>query len=371
MRRALALAERGRGDTRPNPVVGAVIVRRGRVLAEGFHRRAGAPHAEVEALQALARAGGSARGATLYVNLEPCCHFGRTGPCTRAIVDAGVARVVVGVRDPNPRIDGRGLAALRRAGLRVDVGCLAGDCWQANRAFFVWVSRGQPLVTLKAAATLDGFIADGQRRVRRAPVWITGAAARAAAHELRAAHDAVLVGAGTVAADDPRLTVRLEGARAAGQPTRVVLDGRLRTSPRARLSRARDGRTVIIGAAGVPGAGGRARALARAGATVALLPGRRGRVPIARVLGWLAAHQIQSVLVEGGAEVHGAFIAAGAVDRVAFFVAPRLLGGGLPVARGAARAIRSSLHLSPFDVRSVGDDLLLLADVLPVEPSPA
>ena len=167
MRRALALAAQGRGSTRPNPLVGAVIARGGRVVAEGFHRRAGAPHAEVNALARLSP--GAARGATLYVNLEPCCHTGRTGPCTEAILAAGIRRVVVGTRDPNPLVDGRGVARLRRAGVRVDVGCLEAESRALNRAFATWVREGRPLVTLKAAASLDGFIADGRPRAPRGP----------------------------------------------------------------------------------------------------------------------------------------------------------------------------------------------------------
>ncbi|MDB4981764.1 MAG: riboflavin biosynthesis protein RibD, partial [Myxococcales bacterium] len=198
MRRALALAERGRGTTRPNPVVGAVIVRGGRVVGEGFHVRAGQPHAEIVAL-ARCKAD-AARGATLYVNLEPCRHTGRTGPCTEAILAAGLARVVVGCGDPNPLVDGRGVARLRAAGVRVDVGCLERESREINRAFAVWVRERRPRVTLKAAATLDGFIADGKPRGKKAPAWLTGVEARRVAHELRAAHDAVLVGAGTVLA---------------------------------------------------------------------------------------------------------------------------------------------------------------------------
>jgi len=245
MRRALALAERGRGDTRPNPVVGAVIVRGGRVLAEGYHHRAGEPHGEIDALNHL---GGRAPGATIYVNLEPCCHTGRTGPCTSALIAAGVRRVVVGCLDPNPRVDGRGVRRLRRAGVRVDVGCLEDACRETNRGFFVWVRERRPLVTLKVAATLDGFIAG----VGGAPAWITGPDARRAAHGLRAAHDAVLVGAGTVRSDDPRLTVRLPAARARARPMRVVLDGKLTTPPRARVLRRESGLppTLVIGARG-------------------------------------------------------------------------------------------------------------------------
>lgn len=334
MQRALALAERGRGTTTPNPVVGAVIARGGRIVAEGFHRRAGQAHAEVNALAALR---GPARGTTLYVTLEPCCHTGRTGPCTEAILAAGPARVVVGCRDPNPIVDGRGIARLRRAGLRVEVGCLEEECREAIAGYAVWVRERRPLVTLKAAATLDGFIAETAPRRRRAPVWITGEEARRAAHQLRAAHDAILVGAGTIRADDPHLTVRLPGRRAAPRPLRVVLAGR-RALPK------------------------RARVFDSAAPTMTIQdPG--GRVSLKPALEVLAARGIQSLLVEGGAAIHGAFIAAGLVDRVALFVAPKLLGGGLPIAFGANLPVARALPLGPISVRSLGADLLLTAGV--------
>ncbi|HEY2730158.1 MAG TPA: bifunctional diaminohydroxyphosphoribosylaminopyrimidine deaminase/5-amino-6-(5-phosphoribosylamino)uracil reductase RibD [Polyangia bacterium] len=357
MRRALVLAARGRGTTRPNPVVGAVVARGGRVLAEGFHSRAGLPHAEVNALARLPR--GGARGATLYVNLEPCCHTGRTGPCTDAILAAGLARVVVGCLDPNPLVDGRGVARLRRAGVRVDVGCLEAESRAANRAFSIWAHARRPLVTLKAAASLDGFIADGRPRARRAPAWLTGPRARRAAHELRAAHDAVLVGSGTVLADDPRLTVRLPGAaRARATPVRVVLDGRLRTPPDARLLGGGPP-TIVFTRRGASRA--RARALRAAGAEVVELSPSRGRVPLAAALRALAARDIQSVLVEGGAAVHGAFISAGLVDALALFVAPRLLGGGVPIAAGTGRALGAALDLADVEFRRLGPDLLVTA----------
>jgi diaminohydroxyphosphoribosylaminopyrimidine deaminase/5-amino-6-(5-phosphoribosylamino)uracil reductase len=367
MRRALALAERGRGTTRPNPVVGAVVARGGRVLAEGFHARAGLPHAEVNALGRLPA--GAARGATLYVNLEPCCHTGRTGPCTEVILAAGIARVVVGTRDPNPVVDGQGAVRLRRAGVRVDVGCLEAECRAANRAFATWARSGRPLVTLKAAATLDGFIAPPDRfrpRGRRAPAWITGPEARQAAHELRAAHDAVLVGSGTVLADDPHLTVRLPRSPArrpgAAAPLRVVLDGRLRTPARAHVLDAA-APTIVFTARGAPAR--RARALRAAGAEVIEVPAPRGRLALAAVLEALAARDVQSVLVEGGAAIHGAFIAAGLVDGVALFVAPRLLGGGVPVAAGAGRGLTAALDLGAFETRRLGPDLLLTAEAGP------
>jgi diaminohydroxyphosphoribosylaminopyrimidine deaminase/5-amino-6-(5-phosphoribosylamino)uracil reductase len=363
MRRVLELAARGRGTTRPNPLVGAVIARGGRVVAEGFHRRAGGPHAELMALAQLPF--GAARGATLYVNLEPCCHTGRTGPCTEAILSAGLSRVVVGCLDPNPVVDGRGVARLRRAGVRVDVGCLEAESHALNRAFATWVRERRPFVTLKAAATLDGCIAPADEvrpRGRRAPVWITGPEARAAAHQLRAARDAVLVGSGTVLADDPRLTVRLGGRRPVAPPLRVVLDGRLRTPVRAQVV-SRAAPTLIFTRRGAPAA--RVRALRAAGAEVVELAAARGRLPVAGVLRALAERDIQSVLVEGGAAIHGAFIRAGLVDEVVLYVAPRLLGGGVPIAGGPGLGLLKSPRLSGLSARTVGDDLELTAQASP------
>ena len=336
MRRALALAERGRGTTQPNPVVGAVIVRGGRIVAEGYHRKAGEAHAEVNALAQLR---GSPRGTTMYVTLEPCDHTGRTGPCTEVLIGARPARVVIGCRDPNPIVDGRGVARLRKAGIQVDVGCLEADSQAAIRAYSVWVRERRPLVTLKAAATLDGFIAQriAPARGKRAPVWITSPEARAAAHELRAAHDAILVGAGTVRADDPRLTVRLAKRRGPRQPLRVVLAGR-RSLP------------------------ADAKVFDPAAPTLTI-DDPRGRVAPRRALKLLAARGVQSVLVEGGAAIAGAFIAAGLVDRIALFVAPRLIGGGIPIATGADLAISRALRLGPISLQPVGPDLLLTADV--------
>src|SRR3569623_487599 len=361
MRRALALARRGAGTTRPNPMVGAVVVRRGRVLAEGYHRRPGTAHAEVDALSYL---GGHAPGATVYVSLEPCDHLGRTPPCTRALVEAGVARVVVGVRDPNPLVDGRGISRLRRAGIRVDVGCREPECRELNRPFFTWVSRRRPLVTLKVAASWDGFIADGLARPAAAPAWLTGPDARAAAPALRAAHDAILVGAGTVRADDPLLTDRRPTSGRRPQPLRVVIAGRLSVRPPARVvATVAAAPTLVVG--GHDASPARMRALAAAGAEVVLLPSsHQGRFSLEALLAELAARELQSVLVEGGAAVHGAFIAAGLVDRVALFFAPRLLGGGLGIASGPGRPVAEALPLGPARLRRIGEDWLMEADVL-------
>jgi diaminohydroxyphosphoribosylaminopyrimidine deaminase/5-amino-6-(5-phosphoribosylamino)uracil reductase len=340
MRRALALAERGRGTTQPNPVVGAVIVRGGRIAAEGYHRKAGEAHAEVNA---LARLRGSPRGTTMYVTLEPCSHTGRTGPCTEVLVAARPARVVIGCRDPNPIVDGRGIARLRRAGIHVDVGCLEAESKTAIRAYSVWVRERRPLVTLKAAATLDGFIAPNAKatatsaRAKPAPIWITGPEARAAGHELRAAHDAILVGAGTIRADNPRLTVRDAKRRPVQQPLRVVLAGR---QPLPADAQVFDDAAETL-----------------------MIDDPRGRVAPARALKLLGARGVQSVLVEGGAAIAGAFIKAGLVDRIALFVAAKLLGGGVGISAGADLPVARALRLGPIAVRPIGPDLLLTADV--------
>ena len=377
MRRALALAERGRGTTWPNPIVGAVITRRGRVLAEGFHERAGGPHAEIVALDQL---GGKAPGATLYVTLEPCCHTGRTGPCTQAILKAGISRVVIGCADENPVVAGRGIRRLRRAGLTVEVGLRGDEARGQNRGFFRWVRDGRPHVSLKVAASLDGFIAPAGPRKPGTVHWLTGAPARAAAHLLRSRHDAILVGAGTVVADDPRLTVRL--AQEPGDappprpaPLRVVLDGALLSPPGARLFREPGAQPPLVLGAARPASPRpdqaferRRRALLAAGAEVVLLPAdrRTGRIAPGDVLALLAQRQVQSLLLEGGSPVHAAFIASRLVDEVAVFLAPQLLGGGIPVAAGPGLPGDTPLRLGPLRAIQLADDILVSADVVTV-----
>jgi diaminohydroxyphosphoribosylaminopyrimidine deaminase/5-amino-6-(5-phosphoribosylamino)uracil reductase len=269
---------------------------------------------------------------------------------------------VVGCRDLNPRVSGRGISRLRRAGIRVDVGCLEARSHVQNRAFFRWIRDQRPWVTLKVASTLDGCIASRGS----GPRWITGVPARTVAHELRATHDAVMVGVGTVLADDPRLTVRLGHSSARGQPLRVVLDGRLRTPTTARLLRADPAnRPLLIGAEGDAAAVRRGRLLTRAGAEVLLLPATDdGRIALPTLLQTLALRGIQSLLVEGGSHVLGAFVAGRAADAVAWFLAPRLAGGGVPVVAGPGLDWRSLLALTPPTVRTVGRDLLITAEVV-------
>jgi diaminohydroxyphosphoribosylaminopyrimidine deaminase/5-amino-6-(5-phosphoribosylamino)uracil reductase len=358
MRRALELAERGRGLTSPNPMVGAVVVAPDdEIVGEGVHLKAGAPHAEIKALRA---AGPRARDATLYVTLEPCAHQGRTPPCARAIVEAHVARVVAPLVDPNPLVAGRGFEALRRAGVEVTLGLLAEAAALQNRVFFTAMREQRPHVTLKAAMTLDGKIADAQGTSR----WITGEQARARAHRLRSEADAVVVGVATVLRDDPELTVRL-GAPWPREPYRVVLDTEGRTPPGSRLISAGDPARAVV-ALGEGVSKERVRPLEAAGATVVRCPTRDGRVDLGFLLGELFAREVRGVLVEGGGEVHAAFLDAGLVDRVAVFLAPLLVGGRTApsVVGGAGRELKSAVRLGPLSVTQVGDDILVEADVV-------
>ncbi len=317
MQMALDLAARARGRTSPNPMVGAVVVRDDRVIGEGYHARAGEPHAEVLALHA---AGEASRSATLYVNLEPCCHHGRTGPCTELVISAGVKRVVVAMKDPNPLVAGRGIERLRGAGLAVTVGVLAAEAAGLNEVFIKYITTKMPFVVAKAAMSLDGRIATRTGKSR----WITGPAARSYGHQLRDWYDAIMVGAGTVLADDPLLTARLPdgGGR---DPVRIVLDSTARTPLEARvLGRHSAARTIIVATTAAPAE--RLAALRQAGAQT-LAAGDGPRVDLKELMKELGRQGITSVLIEGGAEVHGSALAAGIVDKVVWFVAPRIIGG--------------------------------------------
>ena len=342
MRRALTLAVRGLGETSPNPAVGCVVTRGGRVVGEGWHRRAGSPHAEVEALR---RAGARARGATLYVTLEPCAHEGRTPPCAPLVRDAGVGRVVVARRDPNPLVSGRGLALLRRAGIVVEAGLLADESARLNERFLAWARLGRPFILLKAAVTLDGRIATAAGRSR----WITSPGQRRQARWLRRLHDAVLVGIGTALADDPLL---LPSPRLRRPFTRVVLDSTLRLPPGGRLARSATPRTPVLVLCCAPDPS-RRRALESAGVEVLEVAGEGGRVPVAAAVEALRARGATSLMVEGGGEVLGSFLAARLVDQVALFRAPLLLGG-----RGSRPAFG-------------GPDPLEVGDALRLAPVPA
>ena len=352
MRLALTLAERGRGTTSPNPMVGAVVVDRdGVIVGRGFHEFAGGPHAEVHALR---DAGPRAMGATLYCTLEPCSHTGRTGPCAPAVARAGIARVVVGTEDPNPVVAGRGLRYLRDQGVQVTAGMLADEAERLNRAFFTVMRRGRPFITMKIALSADGRIAASPGTRTR----ITGPAADRFVHGERAETDAIAVGSGTVLADDPALTARIAFRR---RPlTRVVFDRRLRTPPSARLFSTLDAGPVIIVStpSSVDAAPERVRALESAGARVEAVdaPSR-----IAAALPRLTQLGITSMIVEGGAALHYTFWEAGVVDRVQMFVGPRMLGRqGAP---WLPLPVLSDERVADVTARALGDDVLIEAYV--------
>jgi diaminohydroxyphosphoribosylaminopyrimidine deaminase/5-amino-6-(5-phosphoribosylamino)uracil reductase len=340
MRRALELALRGEGETEPNPMVGCVMVRSGRIVAEAWHRRAGGPHAEVIA---LARAGRSARGATMYVNLEPCSHHGQTPPCAPQVAAAGIVRVVAAMRDPNPRVRGRGLARLRASGVAVEVGLLEAEALRLNQRFVVAARRARPFVLLKAALTLDGRIATAAGESR----WITSVEQRREARALRRLHGGVLVGVGTVLADDPLL---LPSPRVARPFHRIVLDSRLRIPRRSRLVRSARRSPVWVFCGRAPGP--RRAALEARGVTVLPISGAGGRPALTRVLAELKRRGVWSLMVEGGSEVLGGFLRAGLFDEVALFRAPLVLGGrdGLPAFGGPEpKRLSEAIRLRPAD----------------------
>jgi diaminohydroxyphosphoribosylaminopyrimidine deaminase/5-amino-6-(5-phosphoribosylamino)uracil reductase len=355
MERAVALAERGVGLASPNPLVGAIVVVGGEVVGEGWHEGPGTPHAEIVALNA---AGERARGATLYSSLEPCDHTGRTGPCTDAIVAAGVARVVSAVRDPNALVDGRGYRRLRDAGVEVVDGVLRERAAHLNRAFFRHVTTGRPFVTWKVAATLDGKVAARDRSSR----WITDDDARADAHRLRGWADAIVVGSGTVLADDPTLTVRDAGYRGRAT-TRVVVDARGRVDPRAAVF-SNDAPTIV---ATTPEAPPDVREAWRAaGADVEILDASDGGVPMPALLERLGKRDAQGVLLEGGPSLAWSAVESGVVDELVLYLAPKLLGGSdaPTILDGAGLApVAAALDVRIRTVERLGRGLKVVADV--------
>jgi diaminohydroxyphosphoribosylaminopyrimidine deaminase/5-amino-6-(5-phosphoribosylamino)uracil reductase len=357
MEQAHALAALGEGTTSPNPRVGCVIVRGGQAVGTGFHLSSGKPHAEIMALE---EAGELARGATLYVNLEPCSHHGRTPPCVHRIVAAGIRRVVASITDPNPRVNGDGFRSLREAGVEVECGLLAPEARALNRPFLHWHTTGRPWVTLKAGLSLDGMISarDGCSR------WITGIVARRFAHRLRLRHDAVLVGAGTVRRDDPRLTARL--AEDEIVRLRVVLTSSLDLDPGARILERPEGRpaTRIYAPEGAADAG----AGLRDRAEIRRLPARRGRLDLAAVLDDLGRDGLQSVLVEGGGRTVSRFLEDGVANAAAIFSAPVVIGarGGTPWVDGASvERPEAGWRLTGVRRLPLVDDQLVLGDLAP------
>jgi len=354
MKRALRLARRGLGMTSPNPAVGALVVKRGHIVGSGYHKKAGAPHAEVEA---LAQAGEAARGGTLYVNLEPCNHYGRTPPCTNAIVESGIKEVVVGIADPNPHVRGGGCDFLRAQGIAVRCGVLAEECARVNEAYLAYVVSGRPFVMLKGALTLDGWIATRTGNSK----WITGDKSRKFVHVLRKRADAVVVGVGTIIADNPFLTpYRIKGR--APNPARVVVDTHLRIPLESRVFDPDTSGSTIVAAADVDPSK-RAR-IEELGAEVIACRVEQGRVDLADLLGKLAKMSITSILVEGGASLFHSFIGKGLVDKFYLFFAPKILGGndGVPFTRGPGCAIiQNCLGLSVAKVKRFDNDIMVEA----------
>lgn len=351
MRRALELAERGRGAVEPNPLVGAVIVRDGALVGEGWHERFGEAHAEV---RALAAAGAAARGATLYVTLEPCCHHGKTPPCTEAVLRAGIGRVVAAMADPFPAVSGRGAALLRAAGIPIDVGLLETDARQLNAPYLKLMATGRPYVHAKWAMSLDGKIATRTGHSH----WISGPEARRWVHELRGRMDAILIGRGTAYADDPLLTARPPGPRT---PLRIVLTrtGSLPEGGRL-LQTAREVPLLIVTAADADA--DRIRGLAARGAQILGLPTRDPAEMISALLDELGRRRMTNLLVEGGAEVLGRFRDADAIDEVHVFIAPILVGGAealSPMAGVGVAPITDAWRLANWSIAPVGEDLVI------------
>lgn len=353
MRLALRLAARGAGQTSPNPMVGAVLVRDGQLVGKGFHGQAGGPHAEVCAIR---DAGGQALGATLYVTLEPCNHQGRTPPCTEAILTEGIGRVVVGCADPNPGVTGGGVDLLRSRGIRVEVGVLEQQCRRLNEAFIKHVTTGLPLVIAKVAASLDGKIAchTGDSR------WISNERSRRFVHRLRHSVDAILVGVGTVIADDPSLTVRLP-RRSGNNPLRIILDTHLRTPLQSQVARLTAEAPTLIATG--PSPDNRKRlSLERQGVEVLSLRLEEGRVCLPALLRDLGNREVTSLMVEGGAEVHGAFFHNNLVDKLYVFFAPKIIGGSgaIPMVGGiGASSVSEASNVKHVRLRRFEDDIMI------------
>jgi len=366
---ALRLARRGYGATSPNPMVGAVLVKRGQIIGRGWHRKAGGPHAEIEALRDAQKRGHHPKGATLFVTLEPCCTHGRTPPCTEAIIAAGIKRVVIGATDPNPQHAGKGFKILRRAGISVTHGILADDCARLNETFNHWIVERTPFVTVKAAMTLDGKIATASGESK----WITGEQARAHGQYLRQGSDAILVGVNTILADDPSLTFRKRKAESGKrkQLRRIVLDSRARTPVTAKVVSDEFAAltTILVGKSAPKN---RVAALANrvnvliAPAANSKLKTKNSKLNLPWLMKKLGAESVTSLLVEGGGEVNASFLLGGLAQRVAFFYAPKILGGRdarKAVAGDGAKSLSEVIQLRDVEWRRLGEDLLLTARV--------
>ncbi len=352
MKRAIDLARKGIGTTSPNPLVGAVLVDdEGNVVGEGWHHKAGEPHAEVNA---LAQAGEKARGTTAYVSLEPCSHYGRTGPCCEALIAAGVKKVVIAIEDPNPKVAGNGIRRLQEEGIEVNVGVLAKEAAEVNEVFLHWITTNRPFVALKYAMTLDGKIATGTGDSK----WITGKEARGHAHYLRSIYDAILVGKGTVLEDDPSLTCRLVEGK---NPIRIILDAKLEIPISEKVISDGEAKTIIVAGKDVLPERLAERTFLD-NVEVLQVDTTDGNVDLNELLITLSERKITSILVEGGGAVHGSFFDAGFVERVYAFIAPRLIGGKKalsPIGGIGCLKIADGIQLDRVETMVLGSDFLI------------
>lgn len=353
MSRALQLAGKAAGRTSPNPMVGAVIVKNGHIIAEGYHKKAGRPHGEIEALR---KAGKKARGAQLFVNLEPCCHQGRTPPCTDTIIESGLKEVFIGMRDPNPRVAGRGIRQLKRAGIAVHTGLMKQECQRLNEVFVKYIQTGMPLVTLKSALSLDGKIATPTGESQ----WITGPEARERVHQMRDQVDAILVGAGTVLKDNPRLTTRLKKGKGRN-PARVILDARAEIPLKARVFHHAD-RDRIIYVTTNKASTSRVSRLTNRGIRVHVFSRKSNHIQLKKLIKILGKMEIASVLLEGGSGINASALKDGIVDKVVLFFAPLIIGGESSpgvVGGPGIKSLKQSLKVKNLTVTPVGADWMV------------
>ena len=350
MKRVLRLAEAGRGRTSPNPMVGAVLVKRGQVVGEGYHAKIGEAHAEIIALH---EAGERAREAILYVNLEPCTHFGRTPPCVSKVIKAGLKRVVIGMEDPNPLVNGKGIEALRKSGVDVKVGVLGGECRKLNEAFCKYILKKQPFVVLKIAATLDGKIATRNGESK----WISGEASRRLVHRLRERVDGVLVGIGTVLKDNPLLTARTKKGK---EPYRIVLDSRLKIPEDAKVFEHSPSEVILATTRSAPHE--KIERLEKKGVRVLIIDSKEGRVDLGTCLNKLGEIGLMSILVEGGSQINGSFLDEGLIDKFLFFLSPKWLGDpqapGIFGGRGVSN-LKEAVGLKEIRTKRIGEDIFV------------
>ncbi len=344
MKQAIALARKGLGRTAPNPPVGALIVKNSKVIGKGFHPKAGLPHAEVFALE---EAGEEAKGATLYVTLEPCTHFGKTPPCVDAIIRAGIKKVAIGVQDPNPVVTGQGIERLKTHGIEVNLGIASGEAAELIRWYEKWMRSSTPYVILKVAMTLDGKIATTKGDSK----WITSEASREIVHELRDKVDAVLVGIGTVLADDPQLTCRISGGR---DPVRVIVDKDYMIPVTARCL----GEKCLVFTSKDPKK--RKEILNTETKVVKISPSKTGRLSWDEIFSFLGKQGMHAVMIEGGSRINASVIRSRRVDQIMAFISPRLLGGGISVTEGISPAkIAEAVSLKVFEIKQIGGDILI------------